>query len=238
MVEVVRQQGLDLLRDTFEVMLNKEQVAQVRAAMRNCPKDSPDGYVEVDYLSVNFGNQITAEMREEAVLSILQFAVQTQCLDQTVLQAVHLADNYLRCNRSCQSAFVKVIYAVALEISIKLNEQKFLSLADLEALFDDQFTTKMLSKLESHILSLCHFRVNVATPLDFMLHLLFLFDADVFAPATASDESLRTEIANSSLPYIYFAMSQYDLSRKRSSSIAIAAICAVMRDLQITQCQS
>lgn len=41
-----------------------------------------------DYLQENFNGSIQAEVREEAVLSILQFAVQTKCLDQTVLQAV------------------------------------------------------------------------------------------------------------------------------------------------------
>ena len=42
----------------------------------------------IDYLKENFNGSIQAEVREEAVLSILQFAVQTNCLDQTVLQAV------------------------------------------------------------------------------------------------------------------------------------------------------
>ena len=38
-----------------------------------------------DYLQEKFNGSIQAEVREEAVLSILQFAVQTKCLDQTVL---------------------------------------------------------------------------------------------------------------------------------------------------------
>jgi hypothetical protein len=37
-------------------------------------------------------------VREEAILIVLQFAIQTDCLDQTVLQAVHLTDTYLRKN--------------------------------------------------------------------------------------------------------------------------------------------
>ena len=65
----------------------------------------------VDYLHTS---SVSEKLREEAVLSILQFSVQTKCLDQTVLQAVHLADNYLRFNPSCQPAFVRIIYAMAL----------------------------------------------------------------------------------------------------------------------------
>jgi len=54
--------------------------------------------------------------------------VQTQCQDQTVLAAVHLADNYCRYNQSVQPAFIRIIYAMALQIAIKLNEQSELSL--------------------------------------------------------------------------------------------------------------
>lgn len=54
--------------------------------------------------------------------------MQVNCLDQTILQAIHLADNYLRRNQNVLQAFIRVIYAVALEISIKMNEQAILSL--------------------------------------------------------------------------------------------------------------
>ena len=100
--------------------------------------------------------------------------MQTDCLDQTVLQAVALADNYLRQNSQVQPAFVRIIYAMALEISIKLNEQMILSLEDIVTLFENRFTVRMLSNLERHILTLNNFRVNVSTPLDFVLHFAYL----------------------------------------------------------------
>ena len=80
----------------------------------------------VDYLKEIHEDRIKPHVREEAVLTVLQFAVQTDCLDQTVLQAVHLADNYMRANGTIQPAFLRIISAVALEISIKLNEQMIL----------------------------------------------------------------------------------------------------------------
>ena len=76
---------------------------------------------------------------------------------------------------------MRIIYAMALEISIKLNEQMVLALEDIEALFENRFSQKMLINLERHILSLNNFRVNMSTPLDFTLHFLHLFEADVFA---------------------------------------------------------
>ena len=79
-----------------------------------------------DYLKEIHEDRIKPHVREEAVLTVLQFAVQTDCLDQTVLQAVHLADNYMRANGTIQPAFLRIISAVALEISIKLNEQMIL----------------------------------------------------------------------------------------------------------------
>lgn len=51
-----------------------------------------------DYLADLHNGRIPPEVREEAILIVLQFAIQTDCLDQTVLQAVHLADTYLRKN--------------------------------------------------------------------------------------------------------------------------------------------
>jgi len=69
---------------------------------------------------------------------------------------------------------------MSLEISIKLNEQMVLSLEDIEALFENRFNTKMLVNLERHILSLNNFRVNVSTPLDYVLNLLYLYEDEVF----------------------------------------------------------
>ena len=131
-------------------------------------------YNPTDYLANNIGGELTPEIREEGVLSILQFAVQTQCLDQTVFQAVHLADNYLRYNPSCKPAFIRLIYAMSLEISIKMNENTVLALSDIEQLFEYRFNQEMLINLERHILSLNNFRVNMATPLDFVLNFAYL----------------------------------------------------------------
>ena len=49
-----------------------------------------------------------------------------------------------------------------------------LSIEDIEALFENRFNQKMLINLERHILSLNNFRVNVATPLDYVLNFVFL----------------------------------------------------------------
>ena len=154
-----------------------------------------------------------------------------------VLQAVHLADNYLRFNQSCQPAFVRIIYAMALEISIKLNEQMVLSLEDIEALFENRFSTKMLVNLERHILSLNNFRTNVATPLDYVLNLLYLFEGEVFTSSNSMDLPVD-EIANDTLYLLHYAMSQYNLSRKKYSSIAIAAICTVLQDAHFDMYQN
>lgn len=159
----------------------------------------------VDFLQDNFGGRIEPKVREEATLSILQFSIQTQCQDQTVLQAVHLADNYLRFNASCQPAFMRIIYAMALEISIKMNEQMILSLEDIAALFENRFNTKMLVNLERHILSLNHFRVNCATPLDFVLNLVYL-EQDILDAYSGSLEIKAEELINETIPLLHFAM--------------------------------
>ena len=166
-------------------------------------------------------------MREEAVLSILQFAVRTKCLDQTVLQAVHLADNYCRYNQSIQPAFMRIIYAMALEISIKMNESMVLSLEDITGLFENRFSQSMLVNLERHILSINNFRVYPATPLDFVINLVYL-EREIL-----SSGSFRLEpdqIVNDTLPLLHYSLSQYGLSRRKYSSIAVAAICHFLQE--------
>lgn len=49
-----------------------------------------------------------------------------------------------------------------------------LQLDDVAKLFENRFNTTMLAQLERHILQLNNYRVNVVTPLDFVLHFAYL----------------------------------------------------------------
>ena len=85
----------------------------------------------------------------------------------------------------------------------------------------------MLIQLESHILQLNKFRLNVATPLDYALHFVYLQRDDFKAyDFPMSPEELITL----SVPIIHYSMSQYDISRKQYASIALAAILNVLRE--------
>ena len=216
----VRQQGVSQLVDSVQHLLSKEKRVDARGVnLQHNP---------VDYLNEIHEGRIAPHVREEAVLTVLQFAVQTDCLDQTVLQAVHLADNYMKANNTIQPAFLRIISAVALEISIKLNEQMILQLEDVAKLFEDRFSVQMLAQLERHILQLNNFRVNVVTPLDFCLHFAYLEkEALDTSPFVLSPE----ELVNMTLPLLHYAASQYDISRKKYSSIAVAAICHVLQEV-------
>lgn len=121
---------------------------------------------------------------------------------------------------------MRIICAIALEISIKLNEQMVLSLEDVAALFENKFSVQMLCQLERHILMMNQFRINVATPLDFVLH--FTIGEREFLERHGKRPEVLTNIC---LPLLHFAMSQYTLSRRRYSSIAIAAICQTMQQI-------
>jgi len=125
---------------------------------------------------------------------------------------------------------MRIIYAMALEISIKLNEQMVLSIEDIETLFEHRFNKNMLLNLERHILSLNNFRVNFATPLDFVLNLVFL-EADVLSLNGARLKLSPEELVNDTIPLLHYALTQYSLSRKKYSSIAIAAICHILQEV-------
>lgn len=95
---------------------------------------------------------------------------------------------------------------MALEVAIKMNEQMVLSLEDIAGLFENRFSQSMLVNLERHILSINNFRVYPATPLDFVINLVYL------ERETLSSGSFRLEpdqIVNDTLPLLHYAMSQY-----------------------------
>ena len=77
MAKGVKELGLDQIADNLHTMLAKEN--GTHPSQRKCPHNLQ--YNPVDYLGQSFGNQITDRLREEAVLSILQFSVQTDCMD-------------------------------------------------------------------------------------------------------------------------------------------------------------
>jgi len=66
--------GRDQLIDNVNHILSKEAGKGARGGVNL-------QYNPVDFLQENFGGKIAPQVREEAVLSILQFAVQTNCLD-------------------------------------------------------------------------------------------------------------------------------------------------------------
>ena len=102
-----------------------------------------------------------------------------------------------------------------------------LSLEDIEQLFEHRFNQNMLINLERHILSLNNFRVNMATPLDFVLNMVYLEEDILNSGSFVLDPA---QLVNDTLYLLHYSMSQYELSRKKYSSVAIAAICLVLQD--------
>lgn len=86
----------------------------------------------------------------------------------------------------------------------------------------------MLINLERHILSLNNFQVIVATPLDFVLNFVY-FSRSILSESTF--QLMPDSIVNETLALLHYAMSQYELSRKKYSSIAVAAICHVLQEV-------
>ena len=125
---------------------------------------------------------------------------------------------------------MRIIYAVSLELAIKMNEQMILSLQDVAALFENRFSVPMLCNLEKHIFTLNNFKVNVATPLDFALHFCYIH-ADKLRVNNHNFTMEPEMILNEAVSSMHYAMSQYEISRKKYSSIAVASICHVLQDI-------
>ena len=99
----------------------------------------------------------------------------------------------------------------------------------MEQLFEHRFNQEMLINLEKHILSLNNFRVNMATPLDYVLHFAYL-EEELFKSSQGSLMLQPDQLVNDTLYLLHYAMSQYSLSRKKFSSLAVAAMCLVLQD--------
>jgi hypothetical protein len=178
-----------------------------------------------DYLQRVHANRLDASMREESYISILQFAVQTELLDQTVLQACSLADEYMQQNPNILPAFLKIVFTVCLEIAIKVNEHVVLALEDIVAIFKRKFTLAMLVKLERHILMTNSWRIQTVTSWDFLLYFLLAL------PFWADRQPQA--IADQCLPFLHYCCSNYQLSCSfKKSTVAIAAICYVLQEAE------
>ena len=145
-------------------------------------------------------------------------------MDQTIMQAIWLGDVYISQNSSVTENMVNLVYCVALEISIKINEDMLLAIADLVVLFENQYPISLFLQLEKHIMNINRLKLDPVTPLDFVLHFLFL--DRVFWELDPYD------IANNTLPVIHYALIDYESCRVKRSVIAVAAICYVLQDLE------
>jgi len=83
----------------------------------------------------------------------------------------------------------------------------------------------MLVNLERHILSLNNWRVNAATPLDFVLNFVYLEQVLLNSGTFVLPPE---QLVNDTLYLLHYALSQYNLSRTKYSSLAVAAICLVL----------
>lgn len=180
----------------------------------------------------------------EAIKVIVQFGVSFDLLDQTILQAITFFESYLAKNNGVVPWFMKEIAIIAVEISIKNNEDKVLSLRECVYMIDkigvsrtnpsgsrhngtndmngkEKFNVKMFGALEQHILQLLEFKINIPTAFDFMLF---------FAHRAFLKEDAQI-LVRKSLPWIYFVAINYELSRDRKpSAIALAALCHTIQN--------
>ena len=114
--KVIEQMGEQQLVDSVDNMIRKENSAAVELRHATGLNKADD------FLKVIHDDRIRKYHREEAVLKMLQFAVETECLDHTVMLAVVYFDTYIRNNPMIVPDLMRVIAAVCLQISIKINE--------------------------------------------------------------------------------------------------------------------
>lgn len=129
-------------------------------------------------------------------------------------------------NTNIQPAFLRIIYAIALEISIKMNEQMLLALEDIVILFENRFNIKMLLQLERHILTLNNFRINPVTALDFLAY--FLTDGLPFSEQLNMSPDRLLDLC---LPIIHYCSINYQIRTNCNlRTIALASVWVAVQE--------
>ena len=110
--------------ECLEHMLKQEQ-GEVSSACRSV------------YLEEFHVGRITKQQLSEAVQIIIQFGMRFDLLDQTILQAIAFFEAYLAKNTNVMSCFIAEIAIIAIELAIKINEDRVLSLEECVNMIDN-----------------------------------------------------------------------------------------------------
>ena len=89
------------------------------------------------YLEEIHGSRISKEQVKEVVQIIIQFGIRFDLLDQTILQAMAFLEGYLAKNRNVMACFLREIAIIAVELAIKNNEDRVLSLDECVNMIDN-----------------------------------------------------------------------------------------------------
>ena len=166
------------------------------------------------------------------------------------MQAILYFECYLAKNANAMPFFLREIALVAVEIAIKNNEDKVLSLEECVYMIDkivvnpnsdlnksqssggsgassegkiEKFNVKMFGALERHMLLLIKFKINIPTALDFTL----------FFVHRAFPQEEAQFLVQKCLPWIYFVSVNHEIGRfRKPSAIALASLCHVIQNIK------
>ena len=88
------------------------------------------------YLEDHHEGRVSKVQLTEAIQIIIQFGMRFELLDQTILQAIAFFEAYLAKNSNVMVCFIAEIAIVAVELAIKTNEDRVLSLTECVNMVD------------------------------------------------------------------------------------------------------
>ena len=119
------QDNTSLFEDCLEFMLGpKQEGNEICEAARS------------EYLREIHQYRIGKDQLAETIQVIVQFGIRFDLLDQTILQAITYFECYLAKNANAMPFFLREIAIIAVEIAIKNNEDKVLSLEECVYMID------------------------------------------------------------------------------------------------------
>jgi hypothetical protein len=95
------------------------------------------------------------------------------------MQAISFTDHYLKNHPRVEVCTLQLVGISSVILSVKLNEDRYMSMEQGAMECGGCYTTEMIEKIEKSILYLLQFRTNIPTPIDFIQYFLILSNKEV-----------------------------------------------------------
>ena len=177
-----------------------------------------------DYLRDIQQSSIPPEMRQQACNWIFDFCSDCETSSRTPQLACFILDSFLAKKKLNNLSVLKLVKALSVYISMKLERDDFLKIEEIQQLCVSRFSISAILTTERYMLEAINWNINAPTAAEILRHMLLAIrpDHDFFYLYARSDA------------YCAMCYADYSLNMYRPHIIAAASICCVLDRIKHT----